>query len=166
MLINLLLFIVGLVHAENHHQLCRVLARIKSSHQLAQLTRVTDFERWIRLVCDFSCKTFQSWQWSPNSIYYLLSLWSRLVTASRNLKKEECSFISSCAISVVEVYISSRVESVVYLMRNPDQDGKLDILCYLLPPLTFGLQILWMKKIISKNNSKRFHISSAVRIHR
>jgi len=117
---------IGLVHAENHHQLCRVLARIKSSHQLAQLTRVSDFERWIRLVCDFSCKTFQSWQWSPNSIYYLLSLWSRLVTASRNLKKEECSFISSCAISVVEVYISSRVESVVYLMRNPDQDDPLD----------------------------------------
>ena len=53
---------VGLLHADNHHQLCRVLARIKSSHQLAQLTKVPDFEKWINLVREFSCKTFQSWQ--------------------------------------------------------------------------------------------------------
>ena len=39
------------------------------------------------------------------------------------MKPEECKYIQTCAVQIIGTYINSRVESVGYLMQNPDQDG-------------------------------------------
>ena len=36
---------------------------------------------WVELAADFTVRSLEEWQWSTNSIHYLLALWGRLVAA-------------------------------------------------------------------------------------
>lgn len=36
---------------------------------------------WVELAADFTVRSLKEWQWSTNSIHYLLALWGRLVAA-------------------------------------------------------------------------------------
>lgn len=36
---------------------------------------------WVELAAKFTVQSFKEWQWSTNSIHYLLALWGRLVAA-------------------------------------------------------------------------------------
>lgn len=49
--------------------------------QLSELVRVDGYLEWVELAADFTVKSFKEWQWSTNSIHYLLALWGRLVAA-------------------------------------------------------------------------------------
>lgn len=121
---NILKNSTGLQDADNHHQFCRVLARMKSNYQLSHIIKDPGYDEWLALVCDFTCKTFHSWQWAPNSLLYLLSLWSRLVSAHQNLHPSDPQTIPEHASKVMEAYITSRVNAAVYLMQNPGNDGE------------------------------------------
>lgn len=43
--------------------------------------RVDGYLEWVGLAADFTVKSLKEWQWSTNSIHYLLALWGRLVAA-------------------------------------------------------------------------------------
>ena len=96
---------LGLTDPNNYHEFCRLLARLKSNYQLGELVMVDQYPESIQLMAKFTVEvisrnfwwkivisrnfpTFQSlqmWQFAPNSIHYLLSLWQRMVSLiSRN----------------------------------------------------------------------------------
>ncbi len=56
---------IGLQHAENFHEFCRLLARFKSAYQLTDLMECQQFDDWMALVADFSVRAFQSWEARP-----------------------------------------------------------------------------------------------------
>ena len=60
---------------------CRLLARLKANYQLSELVASDGYAEWISIVATFTIDSFNHWQWAANSVYYLLSLWSRLVTS-------------------------------------------------------------------------------------
>ena len=47
------------------------------------------YRDWIALVADFTVSSLQSWEWAGASTYYLLGLWSRLVTSMPYLKAKK-----------------------------------------------------------------------------
>ncbi|CAN0554395.1 unnamed protein product, partial [Ectocarpus sp. 12 AP-2014] len=71
----------GLHHPDNYHQFCRQLGRLKANYQLSELVRVEGYLEWVELAADFTVRSLKEWQWSTNSIHYLLALWGRLVAA-------------------------------------------------------------------------------------
>ena len=44
------------------------------------------YPEWIGLVADFTISSLTSWRWASGSVYYLLGLWSRLVSSVPYLK--------------------------------------------------------------------------------
>jgi hypothetical protein len=46
-------------------------------------------------VATFTIDSFKHWQWAANSVYYLLSLWSRLVASMPYLKGDVPSQLES-----------------------------------------------------------------------
>ena len=44
------------------------------------------YTEWIQLVADLTVSSLSSWQWAAGSVYYLLGLWSRLVSSMPYLK--------------------------------------------------------------------------------
>ena len=51
-------------------------------------------------------------QWASSSVYYLLGLWSRLVSSVPFLKSDSPTLLDSYVPKITEAYITSRFDSV------------------------------------------------------
>ncbi|KAK9156564.1 hypothetical protein Scep_003138 [Stephania cephalantha] len=102
----------GLADHDNYHEYCRLLGRFKANYQLQELVNVDGYSDWIRLVAEFTLKSLQSWQWASTSVYYLLGLWSRLVTSVPYLKGDSPSMLDEFVPKITEGFITSRFDSV------------------------------------------------------
>ncbi len=118
----------GLHHQENYSEFCRQLGRLKANYQLNELVRVDGYLEWIELAASFTAQSFQNWQWSANSIHYLLSLWGRLVAAVPYVRadigaKNHTGRLQECVQEVVRSYIQSMIDSVETVLLS---EGTLD----------------------------------------
>ncbi|XP_034921262.1 uncharacterized protein [Populus alba] len=102
----------GLADHDNYHEYCRLLGRFRVNYQLSELVNVEGYSDWIQLVAEFTLKSLQSWQWASSSVYYLLGLWSRLVTSVPYLKGEAPSLLDEFVPKITEGFITSRFNSV------------------------------------------------------
>lgn len=120
----------GLQDPSNHHELCRLLARMKANFQLKQIIKSPPYNDWIQLMHAFTIKSFQAWQWAPNSVYYLLSLWSRLVASIAYLQQNEDTKLELLAPGILEAYLQSRLASVdVVAQSNGCAEDPLEAPC-------------------------------------
>jgi exportin-7 len=102
----------GLADHDNYHEYCRLLGRFRVNYQLSELVTVEGYSDWIRLVAEFTSKSLQSWQWASSSVYYLLGLWSRLVTSVPYLKGDAPSLLDEFVPKITKGFITSRFDSV------------------------------------------------------
>lgn len=118
----------GLQHQDNYHQFCRLLGRLKANYQLSELVKIEGYIEWLELAKSFTVTSMENWQYSTNSIHYLLALWSRLVAAVPYVRPEtgtsgHTQALEKQVLVVVESYIDSMLGSVETVMRS---DGALD----------------------------------------
>lgn len=103
---------IGLQHHNNYHEFCRLLGRLKTNYQLSELVGLEAYSEWIRLVAAFTVESLNSWQWASSSVYYLLGLWSRLVSSMPYLKGDAPSQLETFVPKIVRAYVESRLASV------------------------------------------------------
>ena len=127
----------GLQHQDNYHQFCRLLGRLKANYQLSELVKIDGYIDWLELAKSFTVTSMENWQYSTNSIHYLLALWSRLVAAVPYVRPDtgangHTQALEKQVLAVVESYIDSMLGSVETVLRsdgsleNPlDDDGSL-----------------------------------------
>ena len=104
------------------------LGRLKANYQLSELVRVEGYLEWVELAATFTVKSFQQWQWSTNSIHYLLALWGRLVAAVPYVRpemgaKNHQARLQDCVRLVMQCYVKSMVDSVETVLMS---EGALD----------------------------------------
>ncbi|CAG9808920.1 unnamed protein product, partial [Chironomus riparius] len=115
----------GLSEPNNYHEFCRLLARLKSNYQLGELVVVDNYAEAIQLIAKFTVHSLQIWQFSPNSVHYLLSLWQRMVTSVPYVKAQEPHYLNTYTPEVVKAYITSRLDAVTAIVRE-NLDDPLD----------------------------------------
>ena len=114
----------GLEHEDNYHEFCRLLGRLKASYQLSELVKTPNFTEWLGLAADFTIKSLQNWQYSMNSIHYLLALWGRLVSALPYLRPDasegqmQAQILRRCTMQVVEAYIQTMLGTVEVVVTS------------------------------------------------
>jgi exportin-7 len=118
----------GLQHQDNYHQFCRLLGRLKANYQLSELVKTEGYLEWLDLAASFTVQSIRNWQYSTNSIHYLLALWGRLVAAVPYVRPEtgvrgHVQNLEKQVFLVVETYIDSMLASVETVLRS---DGALD----------------------------------------
>lgn len=115
---SIVLHKTGLDHEENYHEFCRLLGRLKASYQLSELVKISGFMEWIELACNFTISSLQNWQYSMNSVHYLLALWGRMVAALPYLRADatdsqrQAQTLRQCVMRVTESYIKTMLDSV------------------------------------------------------
>ncbi|KAI3436525.1 hypothetical protein D9Q98_005942 [Chlorella vulgaris] len=112
----------GLAHHANYHEFCRLLGRLKANYQLSELVGLESYKEWIQLVADFTISSLNSWQWASGSVYYLLGLWSRLVSSMPYLKGDAPSQLDVYVPKITKAYITSRLESVQAVVMQGGED--------------------------------------------
>jgi len=116
----------GLVEHDNYHEFCRLLGRLKTNYQLSELVAVEGYTEWIQLVADLTIHSLTFWQWASSSVYYLLGLWSRLVSSMPYLKGDSPSLLETNVPAITQAYITTRLESVAMVMQNCLLEDMLD----------------------------------------
>ncbi|KAK1800574.1 hypothetical protein P4O66_005514, partial [Electrophorus voltai] len=106
----------------NYHEFCRLLARLKSNYQLGELVKVENYPEVIRLIANFTVTSLQHWEFAPNSVHYLLSLWQRLAASVPYVKATEPHMLETFTPEVTKAYITSRLESVHIILRDGLED--------------------------------------------
>uniref|UniRef100_K7E3Z4 RAN binding protein 17 n=1 Tax=Monodelphis domestica TaxID=13616 RepID=K7E3Z4_MONDO len=99
----------GLAEPGSYHEFCRFLARLKTNYQLGELIMVKDYPEVIRLI---------HWEFAPNSVHYLLTLWQRMVASVPFVKSTEPHLLDTYAPEITKAYITSRLESVSIIIRD------------------------------------------------
>ena len=56
----------GLKDADNYHEFCRLLARVKTNFQLNELVSVHSYDEFINGVAQFTVLSFLNWDWASN----------------------------------------------------------------------------------------------------
>ncbi|XP_015686548.1 ran-binding protein 17-like [Protobothrops mucrosquamatus] len=107
----------GLSDPGNYHEFCRFLARLKTNYQLGELVVVKDYPEVIRLIASFTITSLQHWEFAPNSVHYLLTLWQRMVASVPFVKSSEPHLLDTYAPEITKAYITSRLESVSMVIR-------------------------------------------------
>jgi len=118
----------GLQHQDNYHQFCRLLGRLKSNYQLSELVKTEGYLEWLELASSFTVQSIRNWQYSTNSIHYLLALWGRLVAAVPYVRPDtgaqgHTPALEKEVVTVVKAYIESMLSSVETVLLS---DGALD----------------------------------------
>lgn len=113
----------GLQHQDNYHQFCRLLGRLKANYQLSELVKTEGYLDWLELAASFTTQSIRNWQYSTNSIHYLLALWGRLVAAVPYVRpdsgaKGHVQALENHVLNVIECYIESMLGSVETVMRS------------------------------------------------
>ncbi|CAK0751589.1 hypothetical protein CVIRNUC_002079 [Coccomyxa viridis] len=116
----------GLAEHANYHEFCRLLGRLKTNYQLAELVNVEKYHEWIQLVAELTVSSLNSWQWASNSVFYLLGLWSRLVSSMPYLKGESPSLLETYVPKITEAYLTSRLDSVRVVLSNGQMEDPLE----------------------------------------
>ncbi|XP_023537152.1 exportin-7-like isoform X1 [Cucurbita pepo subsp. pepo] len=116
----------GLADHDNYHEYCRLLGRFRVNYQLSELVNVEGYSDWIRLVAEFTLKSLHSWQWASSSVYYLLGLWSRLVSSVPYLKGDTPSLLDEFVPKITEGFITSRLNSVQAGLQDDLSENPLD----------------------------------------
>ena len=116
----------GLNEHANYHEFCRLLGRLKTNYQLSELVGVENYSDWIQRVAEFTVKSLVSWQWASNSVYYILGLWSRLVSSMPYLRGDKPSLLDNYVPKITEAYITSRLDSVQQVLQNPAVEDMLE----------------------------------------
>ena len=57
------------------------------------------------------------WQFAPNSVHYLLSLWQRMVASVPYVKASEPHLLETYTPEVTKAYITSRLEAAAVVVR-------------------------------------------------
>ncbi|KAH3785622.1 hypothetical protein DPMN_163715 [Dreissena polymorpha] len=70
-----------------------------------------------RIPLQLKSLVFQMWQFAPNSVHYLLSLWQRMVASVPYVKATEPHMLETYTPEVTSAYITSRLESVHVVVR-------------------------------------------------
>jgi exportin-7 len=116
----------GLGEHDNYHEFCRLLSRLKTNYQLSELVAVDGYQTWIQHVAEFTLTSLQSWQWASSSVYYLLTLWSRLISSVPYLKGEAPSMLDAYVPRITETFITSRIDSVTAVASGTAEEDPLD----------------------------------------
>jgi len=113
----------GLSEEVNFHEFCRLLSRVKSNFQLSEMVKSDVYPDLLSLVATFTVESFRSCPFASNSLYYLLQLWSRMVTSVAYLKGDGESHLDRYVPDVTQTYIMSKLQSArASLQANPSED--------------------------------------------
>lgn len=113
----------GLDDHSNYHHFCRWLARLKVNYQLDELISLEVYPSWIELVAQFTLQSLASdWSWIGDSLYYLLSLWSRLIAAKPYMKGGRKAYLDDSVVKIVEAYVTGRLMAISRMDEDEDDD--------------------------------------------
>ncbi|KAI6660989.1 Exportin-7-like isoform X3 [Oopsacas minuta] len=94
------------------HQFCRLILRLKANYQMSELVKQQPhFEQLLNQLSEFTIKIFTALaEFSPQSVYYVLSFWARQVSSMAYVRTQDTQVIKAHTPLIMEAYIMNRLQ--------------------------------------------------------
>jgi len=112
----------ALEDTNNYHEFCRLLSRIKANYQLAEIIKINNYKENMEMIAKFTVSSLQVLNFAPNSLYYLLNTWQKMVSSCPFIRATDIHHIELFTPQITEAYITSRLESVKDIVQNGIDD--------------------------------------------
>jgi hypothetical protein len=116
--------------SETLHEFARALARMKTVYQLTELAQVQNFLLWLELISNLTAESIPAKHVSGNTVQYLVTFWSRILTPSSHLTDNLLAKMEKIARLLVETYIAC----VMNGLRTDEEEDEMQV-SHLLEPL-------------------------------
>lgn len=100
---------LGLSDHGCYHQLCRLLGKINTQHNLSELCASEQFQVWIQEVYSFTMDSLRHWEVMPNSKHYLLGFWAAMVSPVILLQDKAPKALETYIQQITTAYVESRL---------------------------------------------------------
>ncbi|OUC43723.1 hypothetical protein D917_09581 [Trichinella nativa] len=111
---------------EFYHEVCLLICRLKSCHQLNEIVKSENYSDFISKVTQFTLNSLRMVNICQNSIYYLLMFWKRVVDSISYVRMGERSEIENYAPVIAEAYLESRMLIVDAVANSTIEEDPLD----------------------------------------
>lgn len=111
-----------LENTDNYHEFCRLLARIKANYQLGEIIKTDDYKQNMQMITKFTVTSLRVLQFAPNSLYYLLNMWQKMVSSCPFVRASDSHLLDQFTPEITEAYITSRIETVKEILQNGSED--------------------------------------------
>uniref|UniRef100_A0A7M5UYT3 Importin N-terminal domain-containing protein n=1 Tax=Clytia hemisphaerica TaxID=252671 RepID=A0A7M5UYT3_9CNID len=111
-----------LENTDNYHEFCRLLSRIKANHQLGEILKTSEYKESIQMITKFTVTSLSVLNFAPNSLYYLLNMWQKMVASCPFVKENDAHLLEQFTPQITEAYVTSRLESVKAIVQNGADD--------------------------------------------
>ncbi|XP_003381650.1 putative Ran-binding protein 17 [Trichinella spiralis] len=111
---------------EFYHEVCLLICRLKSCHQLNEIVKSENYGDFISKVTQFTINSLRMVNIRQNSIYYLLMFWKRVVDSISYVRMGERSEIENYAPVIAEAYLESRMLIVDAVANSTIEEDPLD----------------------------------------
>ncbi|XP_065071975.1 exportin-7-like [Rhopilema esculentum] len=103
---------------DNYHEFCRFLARVKSNYQLGEIIKTENYREFIEMIAKFTVTSLQMWQFAPNSVYYLMNMWQKMVASCPFVKANEPHYLDRFTPQITEAFVTAKLQSVADVLRD------------------------------------------------
>ena len=106
---------IHLANPDCFHQFCRLILRLKANYQMSELVKQQPhFEQLLNQLSEFTIKIFTALaEFSPQSVYYVLSFWARQVLSMAYVRTQDTEVIKAHTPRIMEAYIMNRLQMCV-----------------------------------------------------
>jgi len=100
---------MGLSDPQCYHELCRLLGKMNTTHQLNELCASEQFQAWIEQVYQFTMDSLRHWEVMPNSKHYLLGFWAGMVNPVIVMQEKVPKGLETYIQQITIAYVESRL---------------------------------------------------------
>ncbi|KAJ3069894.1 Exportin 7, partial [Podochytrium sp. JEL0797] len=101
------------LNEKDYHEFARMLVRLKSVNQLADISERPQYAEWVEMMGTFTMQCFSPAKWVTNSVIYLLTFWSKVVaTVPAPPLSRAYEQLSDISVEMTRSFVASRLESV------------------------------------------------------
>jgi len=112
----------ALENTDNYHEFCRLLARIKANYQLGEIIKTEGYKENMEMITKFTVTSLRILQFAPNSLYYLLNMWQKMVSSCPFVRASDAHYLEEFTPEITEAYIKSRLETVKDIAQSGGDD--------------------------------------------
>ncbi|KAJ3401560.1 DNA-dependent RNA polymerase II [Chytriomyces hyalinus] len=101
------------LNEKEYHEFARLLVRLKSVNQLSDIVERPQYSEWLETVGSFTIQCFHPSKWITNSVMYMLTFWSKVVsTVPAPPHARAFEQMSDAAVEIAKGFIASRIQAV------------------------------------------------------
>ncbi|TPX71249.1 hypothetical protein CcCBS67573_g06293 [Chytriomyces confervae] len=101
------------LNEKEYHEFARLLVRLKSVNQLSDIVERPQYSEWLETVGSFTIQCFHPSKWITNSVMYMLTFWSKVVsTVPAPPHARAFEQMSDASVEIAKGFIASRIQAV------------------------------------------------------